>query len=274
MKKYEVVIGVIAIAALFIAISATRTSSPESLADRVIQKGEVRIGYIVYPPLLYKDPTTGKLSGVSYDIAEAAAKKLNLATRWVEEVGWGSAIEGLKTQRYDMVGTQMWPNAQRAREAVFSLSPMNSVIYPYVRIGDARFTGNLPRLNSPEFTISVLDGEMSSFIAKEDYPNARINSLPQLASYAEVFLNVTNRKADITFVEPPAANDFLKSHPWTIERLVGAPVRTFGNSFVFARGEESMVSMWNVALRELINDGTITRTLQKYNVLADYEVTR
>jgi ABC-type amino acid transport substrate-binding protein len=273
-KLSSVVIGIIAIIALIVGFSAIKHNNSVSVADKVIDSGEIRIGYIVYPPLLFKDQATGKLSGVSYDLVEATAKKLNLKTNWVEEVGWGSAIEGLKTKRYDILGTQMWPNSARAREAVFSIAPMNSVLYPYVKTGDTRFSGNLSKLNSNQYSISALDGEMAQFIAKDDYPLAKLNALPQTTSYAEVFLNIINGKADATFVEPSAANDFLKSNPGKIERVGNTPVRTFGNSFAFVRGQESMVSMWNVALGELINDGTVTRTLEKYNVAGDYTLNK
>lgn len=276
MKKYgSMIVGLIAIIALIVSFTTARKNEASpSLSDTVIKNGEIRVGYIIYPPLIYKDQTTGKLSGVSYDIVEAAAQKLNLKTNWVEEVGWGSAIEGLKTKRYDILGTQMWPNSARAREAAFSTAPMNSVIYPYVKTNDERFSEDLKKLNSDQFTISAVDGEMATFIAKNDFPQAKVNTLPQLSSYSEVFLNITNNKADVTFVEPSAANDFLKSNPNTIKRAGTNPIRTFGNSFAFARGEESMVSMWNVAISELVNDGTVVRTLEKYNVSNDYTLNR
>jgi ABC-type amino acid transport substrate-binding protein len=275
MSKYgNIIIGIIAVIALVVGFSAMKQNKSLSVADKVIDRGEVRIGYIVYPPLLYKDEATGKLSGVSYDLVEAAATKLNLKTNWVEEVGWGSAIEGLKTKRYDILGTQMWPNSARAREAVFSNAPFNSVIYPYVKTGDARFNDNLAKLNSNQYTISAVDGEMATFIAAQDYPNAKLNALPQLTSYAEVLLNIVNGKADIGFIEPSTANDFLKTNPGKIVRVGNTPVRTFGNSFAFARGQESMVSMWNVAISELINDGTVARTLEKYCVANDYTLNK
>ncbi len=274
MKNYIVpVIGIIAVVALVLGITARNKNSSQAVSDKVIQNGEIRIGYIVYPPLLFKDPATGKLSGVSYDLVEAAAKKLNLKTNWVEEVGWGSAIEGLKTKRYDMLGTQMWPNSARAREAVFSIAPMNSQIFPYVKTGDNRFN-DLTKLNSSQYSVSAVDGEMATFIAAQDYPQAKVNTLPQATSYAEVFLNILNNKADITFVEPSAANDFLKTNPGKITRLGTNPVRTFGNSFAFARGEDSMVDMWNVAITELVNEGTVASTLENYKVTNDYSLNK
>lgn len=274
-KSGVIIVGLIAIVALILGVMGLNNKSTQtSVSDKVIKSGELRIGYIVYPPLLFKDPATGQLSGVSYDLVEAAAKKLNLKTNWVEEVGWGTAIEGLKTGRYDILGTQMWPNSARAREAVFSNAPMNSVLYPYVKTGDTRFNGDLSKLNSNQYSVSAVDGEMATFIAAQDYPQAKLNTLPQASSYAEVFLNIVNNKADITFVEPSAANDFLKTNPGKITRLGATPVRTFGNGFAFTRGQDSMVDMWNVALGELIGEGTVQKTLEKYNVANDYSLNK
>lgn len=273
-KTGTIVLGVIAVLALVISISGSRHNKSGSVADSVISKGEIRIGYIVYPPSMIKDEKTGKLSGFSYDLVEAAAKNLGVKTNWVEEVGWGSAIEGLKTKRYDIVGTQIWPNSARAREAIFSMAPFYSGIYPYVRAGDTRFTYDLSVINSNQYTLSILDGEMAAFIAKQDFPLAKVNTLPQLSSYAEVFLNVVNKKADLAFAEPSSANDFLKSNPGTLVRVTDKPIRTFGLDFAFARGEDSMAAMWNTALGELVNDGTVARTLTKYGVQNDYILAR
>ncbi|MEI8223906.1 MAG: transporter substrate-binding domain-containing protein [bacterium] len=274
MKKYSIIIiGIIAVIALILGITTLSRNKSISVAERVVSKGEIRIGYIVYPPLLLKNPVTGELSGISYDLVEAAAKNLGLKTNWVEEVGWGTAIEGLKTKRYDILGTQMWPNSARAREAAFSLAPMNSTIYPYARPNDYRFN-SLESINSSNITIGVLDGEMASFIAEQDYPNAKVNALPQLSSYSEVFLNILNKKSDVAFVEPSVANDFLEKNPGSVVRIGNEPVRTLGNSFAFARGEDSMVTMWNIAMQELINDGTVKRTLEKYNVSKEYTITK
>ncbi len=231
----------------------------------------IRIGYIVYPPLLEKDANNGSLSGVSYDIVEAAAKKLGLETNWTEEVGWGTALEGLNTNRYDILGTQMWPNEAREKVAVFSVAPMDSVLYPYVKKGDTRFSSNLSALNSSEYKISAVDGELAVFIAQEDYPMAKLVALPQLSSYAEVFLNIVQGKADVSFNEPSAAADFLKSNPNTIERVGSQPVRAFGNSFAFKK-TSVLLNDWNIAIQELINSGEINRILNKYGVETHYRI--
>jgi len=264
MKKVLTIVAIVIVLALVWAW--TNKSSENSLAG-----GTIRIGYIIYSPSLVKDTVTDKLSGFSYEIVEATAKKIGMKTEWVEEVGWGTALEGLNTNRYDMVGTQMWITDGRDKQALFSISPMDSVSYAYVRKGDKRFDSDLSILNSEKYTISVMDGEITTSIATEDFPKAKTFALPQLSSLAEVFLNVVQKKADITFTEPAAMQDFLASHPNTLERVVDKPLRSYDNSFAFKKGNTELVEEWNKATRELMDSGEVKTILEKYGV-ADYYV--
>lgn len=266
LKNLLPVIVIIAlVAAIFYFVSPNKSSSSNSVADSVLKSGTVRIGYVVYPPFLIKDANSGQLSGVSYDLIEQAAKNLNLKTNWAEEVGWGSMIEGLRTKRYDIIGTFIWPNSARSREASFSKPLFYSVVYPYAKSSDTRFDNNLSGLNSPSVTLATIDGEMTSFIAKADYPQAKTYSLPQLSSVSEALVGVTSGKADVTFVEPAIANDYLANNPGSIRKVGNTSVRTFANVLAVARGENDLLGMFNTALEELQFDGSVKRAVAKYN---------
>ncbi len=259
-------VGIIAILIIAIGLFSINKN------DNSLNENTLRVGYIIYPPLLEKDANTGQFQGISYDIVEAVAEKIGVETKWTEEVGWGTSLEGLKTNRYNILGTQMWPNVERERVVSFSIAPMDSVIYGYVKKGDTRFNDDLSILNSNEYKITSLDGEMAMFIAQEDYPNAQIVALPQLSSYSEVFLNIIQSKADITFAEPSTAEGFLTAHPNTLDRVNGEPVRSFGNSFAFNKEDVELREKWDKAVQELIDEGEIQRILEKHGVENYYKV--
>ena len=263
-NKIYLAIGIIAIVILVLGISIN--NNDDSSGDNTL-----KVGYIIYPPLLEINPS-GQLQGVSYDIVEAVADKIGVETKWTEEVGWGTSLEGLKTNRYDVLGTQMWPNAEREKVASFSIAPINSVLYGYVKKDDTRFNDDLSVLNSNEYKITFVDGELAMFIAQEDYPDAQVASLPQLSSYSEVFLNIVQGKADISFNEPSAVEDFLKSQPDSLDRVRGEPVRTFGNSFAFNKEDLELIEKWDKAIRELIDEGEIQKILEKHDVQNHYTV--
>ncbi len=269
VQKYGV--GIIAILALIFALLSFNNedksvSYEQDLVEKVLSKGEINAGYIVYDPYIIQDPETGDLSGFSYELAELIAERLNIKINWAGESAWGTATEDLKVGRYDMMGVLMWPNSSRARNAYFSEPVMYSTVYAYSRADDDRFDNGLDVLTSGEYKLSTLDGEMSSFIAKESYPNAPVVELPALSSVSEILLNITTGKADITFVDPTVANNFLESNPGSIKQASDELVRTFGNSYVFPRGEDAMLRMWNVALQELANEGKVEELLNKYDI--------
>lgn len=242
-----------------------RTFTAEtSVYDSVVKRGTIRCGYGIYNPGCMKDPNTGKLSGIGVDTLELAAKNLGLKVEWTEEVGWGTMIEGLQTNRYDIIVTPVWATSDRARVIDFSKPLFFSPVFAYVKAGDKRFSaGNLKSLNSPQYSIASIDGATAEIIAQEDFPNVKRVSLPQLSDFSQLLLTVSSGKADMTFTEPADAAAFMKSNPGSIERI-GAPVRVFPNCWIFKRGQMEFRNMINTALDQLINSGAVDRIISKY----------
>src|SRR6516225_3924485 len=136
--------------------SDNSATSDKSLYKRVMQSGTIRCGYAMFPPYCMKDPNTGKLSGIFVEVLEEAGKNLGLKIDWKEEVGWGSIIEGIETDRYDLVPTGVWPNASRGRLASFSTPLFYNALNVYTRANDHRFD-NLQAINSDTVTIATID---------------------------------------------------------------------------------------------------------------------
>lgn len=245
--------------------SSNNTSNSENITlTSVLNRGEIRVGYVIYPPGMIKDANTGKLSGIFHDALEEAGKNLGLKINWVEEVGWGTMIEGIKTGRYDMIGSAVWPTATRAKNVDFTVPLNYGVTGVYVRSDDNRFA-NLKNINNSSVTIATIDGEISSFIAKETFPQAKVVSLPQDAQISQVLLNITTGKADVAFVEPAVAEEFLAKNPNTIKNVAKEnPIRAYGNTWVIPKNEEGFKSMLDVAIEELQNNGKIDELIQQY----------
>lgn len=243
-----------------------RTNSEQSVYDRVMQQGKIRCGYVLYTPGCLKDPNTGKLSGIGIETLELVAKNLGLKVEWTEEVGWGSMIEGLQTNRYDMVATPVWTNANRAKQADFSKSLFYSPIFIYVKKGDKRLSGDnaLQQLSSGKFTIATIDGETAEIIAREDFPTAKKVSLPQLSDLSQLLLTISTGKADVTFMEPASAAPFIAHNPGAVEVLkADKPIRIFPNCWMFKRNQMEFKDMIDTALEQLINSGAVDKIIRK-----------
>ena len=183
---------------LFASVLGNKIEPSEDLLTTVLDKGEIRIGYVINPPWLIKDPNTGSLSGIYYEAVEKMGKNLDLKMNWAEETGWGTMIEGLDTKRYDMVVGGIWPSSTKSKRINFSAPIYFSVIGIYTKPDDDRFI-DLNNINSQDVTIATIDGEMSLFIAKTKFPNAKLLSLPQDSQISHMLLNVKTGKADCGF---------------------------------------------------------------------------
>jgi polar amino acid transport system substrate-binding protein len=246
--------------------TSANATAATTVFDRVLKSGTIRCGYVIYPPGLLKNPNTKAIEGVFPETLAAASKALGFKVEWVEEVGWGSMIEGLEADRYDMICSPVWANASRAKRADFTVPLFYSGIGIYTRTDDHRFDADPAALNSPSVKLATIDGEMSDIISHQDFPAASRVSLPQLSDNSQLLLGLKDKKADATFVEPYIAQQFLASNPGTIRNMaVERPIRIFPNTMMVKKGETKLRTMMDTALMEVLNSGAVDKILQRYS---------
>jgi polar amino acid transport system substrate-binding protein len=269
-KKFHCILNLaFAITASILIIACDKNKSVEqSQSDtlqQVLSSGKIRCGYVVYPPGLIKNPNTGKVSGIFAEVLEEAAKNLDLQVEWTEEVGWGTMVEGLNNRRYDMIGSPVWPLGQRIRVSDFTKPIYYVVVNAYVQNGNTKFDNALEKINSPDVRIATIDGELTSTVAKSDFPNARILSLPQMSDVSQLLLNVADGKADVTFVEPAIALEFMKNNPGKLQKVISSkPIRSFPNCMMVRQNDTQFRRLIDNALTEVLNSGFVDQVIKKY----------
>jgi polar amino acid transport system substrate-binding protein len=247
---------------LFVPNSATKSGD---LAQKVLANKEIRVGYIAYPPGLIKDPNTGQLSGIFYDALNEAGKKLGVKVTWAGETTWGTMLEDVNSGKFDMIGSPVWQSAARGTQVDFSRPLMYSVIAIFARPNDHRFDNSYDAINSPDVTISIIDGELAQSIAKEKFPKAKVLSLPQTADVSQNYLNVASGKADVVIEEIPTANDYLRNNPGSIRNVQPSnPLTINGNTMLIPQNQMAFKEMLNTALGEELNSGYIDTLIKKY----------
>lgn len=272
MKKGAVIfLVIVALAGVPLGLSTCADPSQKnhsqgaSVYDRVANTRTLRAAYITYPPAVVRDAKTGKLSGAFVEILERAAANLGWKVVWTEEVGWGAQIEGLASDRYDIVGSPVWANPTRARLTTLTRPVYYSGIGIYVRKGDDRFVKNRAAMNDPSVRIATIDGETADLIARTQFPKAQRVSLTQLADISEMFLQVSTGKADVAFAEPYPGMAFLKANPGTLVNIAAtSPIKTLGNCYMLKAGEWQLKQALDVAVEDLQNSGFVDEVLDRY----------
>lgn len=245
---------------------ASEDKGKESAYDRVLRTGTIRCGYAISPPALIKDPNTGKLSGLDYDIWTEIGKELGLTIEWTEEAGWGNFIEGLKTGRYDAFCSGLWPDPARAKFLSLTDPVMFSFLEAYTRAGDTRFDGNLEKINKSTVKIPAIEGDVSVSLVQKSFPNANISYLPQTATLSDMFLSVLSKKSDVIFIEPAMLAGLNKTNKGALQKVKNVPPAfTFASYYGVLAGEYQVRDMLNLGLRSLRNDGRLEKLARTYS---------
>ncbi len=246
-------------------LNALSSNDKDSVYARVMKSGTIKCGYIPYAPAMMVDPNTGEKSGIFFDFMNEVGKRLSLKVEWVQESGWGSYINDLKTDRFDMLCSTVWTNSARAREANHIKPLYYSAITAWVRSDDNRFNENLDILNSKEHSIATIDGEAAAAMANINFPNAKLFSLPESASISKIALSVSTGKADATFLESYVAQNFLKNNPNSLKQI-GGNLRLYGNAMFLKKGEHDLRLMVDAAVEEILNSDFLPNLFDTYNV--------
>ena len=251
--------------AFCLTLQPTWAAEKESAFNRVMRTNTLRCGYVALPPQFIIDPKTGQFSGVSYDVVTEIAKRLHLKVEWTEQVNFATVGEGIKSGRYDafcLTGYR-WPNLARVFD--YTDPVFYSTTNAYVRKNDHRFDRDLKTINDDKVTVATIDGEASEAIRNDDFPRAKIYSMPQDTAISMLLEAVDSGKADVALANPLMVMPYLQAKPDTIRRIEGHnPIRAYAHALAFGKGEQEMASTFNVALEEMLNSGVIDQILDRY----------
>lgn len=247
---------------LLLLFLSTPAFAGEKAYDRVIGSGTLRCGYSIAPPVLMKDPNTGKLSGMDVDVWEGIARRLDMKIEWVESSGWGTFPEDLRSDKYDAYCSQIWINPARAKFLSLTLPITYAFTNTYVRPDDARFDGkDMEVFNSDTVTIPAIDGDITDHMARSRFPKAKVYTLPGASTVAEMYMAIITKKADVLFIDPSMYQAVADKNEIKLKKLNLPPAFTFGSRYSVAAGELQLRDMINVVLQAMIDDGTMEKTV-------------
>ena len=121
---------------------APKTDNEFNTAFKRIEKTGVMVcGYIDYKMYSYKDPLTGKMAGIFYDLTENIARNAGYKTRWVETT-YATLTEDLRLEKFDVFCGGLWPSINEAKVLRYSIAAFYAGLGIYVRKDDTRFPNN------------------------------------------------------------------------------------------------------------------------------------
>ena len=259
---------IIAITGLFLPTSSSRppvNPVEASALDHITKTGKLRVGYEGYPPYTMKDPTTGKLTGFSVDLAEYIAREAGWKLEWVQ-TSPDTKIPDLQAGKFDVMTEPIFRTIPRATRVTFSRP------YAYfgdaagiVRKGDTRFKV-IDDLNASGITIAVRQGYTDQTFASDNLPLATLRAL-KVDDTSQVFLEVIAGKADVALADLEQVKSFAAKHATEVEvRFVDPAPSYIPAGLMLKQGDFTLYNFVNTSLDYMEANSILTRLNRKYSL--------
>ncbi|SFU49916.1 polar amino acid transport system substrate-binding protein [Methylobacterium sp. 174MFSha1.1] len=149
------------------AVAAAQDAPKAALPPDVVKSGTLKVAIVPnYPPMEFKNPETGQLTGFDVDLGDALAKKLGVKLAW-QETSFDQMMPALATGRVDAILSGMTDLPTRHDTATF---------VDYLRSGPQFF---VRKARAPEFT------GMASLCGKKAGASRRTSFPREIAAWSE-----------------------------------------------------------------------------------------
>jgi ABC-type amino acid transport substrate-binding protein len=240
----------------------------ETTFERVMRTNVLRCGYYNFPPVMIMYDEQGKKNptGFSVDLLQTIGQKTGLKIEWTEEVTFGNWPQALDAGRVDAMCTPIWPDAPLGRVVLFTRPMFYSTMAPLVRTDDARFGNDVARLNQPDITFLVQDGNALVELTKQFFPKAKILAIAANVDGASAIENIITKKADAIILDKNAVYEYNKRASKNLLRMVDAenPLKYQPATMAVSVKEPALQAFLDNALNDLYYTGTIDYILKKW----------
>lgn len=125
--------------------------------------------------------------------------------------------------------------------------------------------GSVTTENLSGKTVGVLLGSLQETILK-DVDGVKIKAYND---YTGAILDLNNKKIDAILISISPSKEYLAQNPKLV--MVGALENTVGGGYAFAmnKGQDKHITKINTSIQKLLDDGTVDKLLQKYEVIQE-----
>lgn len=240
-------------------------------------KTTINVGTITtYPPLEFKDPQTGELTGFNHDVMEAIAAKAGLTINWVE-AAWAeqASFAPLKVGRMDVATGVMVDNPEK-RADVSYLDFMNDPYTFYTTNQRAGEFTDLTALCGKRVAMTRGSSTTGAAVERWNEENCVKAGKPPLEQQAanstpDQQLMLKQGRVDAGFT---AKSSFAQAKLTGVDEYtaLGEPLVTVMYGFPFLATNTELGDKLKAALDEVIADGTYGKLIEKWKLTEDSSI--
>jgi len=271
MRK-GLLMGLMAIAALGLIFTSTAFAADIELAkkstvEKILKRGELRVGFESgYVPFEMTDKT-GKFIGFDMDFARRMAKAMGVKFVPVN-VAWDGIIPALMTDKFDIIMGGMTITQERNLKINFA--------DPYIVVGQSillnkKHEGKVlsyKDLNDPKFILTSRMGTTGEQAIKRMIPKATYKGFE---SEAEAGLEVINGKADALVYDLPFCGFLYGSQGKGKTVFLNQPFTFEPLAWAINKGDPDFLNFLNNFLRQSKGDGFYEKVYNKWIIGSDWK---
>jgi ABC-type amino acid transport substrate-binding protein len=233
----------------------------EDSFSKVKRTGVLRVGYIVAPPWIVRDPKTGELSGTSIDTINEIARLMEVKLEF-EEANFATFAAGLQSGKYDLSIAPIFSTIPRAKVVAFTQPQMylgNSAI---VRRNETRFK-TLEDIDQVGVVVAVTQGEQGHEYAKANFKKAQIKVISggdQSMTYSEVLAG----RADVALGDAWFIGKFVAEHAEARDLFPDSPYNVTPIAWSVRYEDMPLLTFVNTSLDYLDTTGKLDEIFRKH----------
>lgn len=236
-------------------------------AAELSQKEVIKVAMMPnYPPLEFKDPDTGQMTGMDYDLGIEIGKRLNRKISW-QEIGFEQMVNAVATKRIDMILSGMTDTKARQPVATF---------VDYYQSG-------------PQFYTSVAHSDINQMLdlcGKKVGTSRRTTFPAEIATWSQAHCEAAGKPAIVVVGAEGIADARTQLRQGRIEGVVQGSetlpyimnlekntYKPIGKAFAYqvtgigiAKDDQALIDGVKDALSAMIADGTYLKILTKWGM--------
>lgn len=231
-----------------------------STLGNITANSKIKIGYLVYPPSITKNQTTGELGGHLVDAIKDIARLNNWTPEFIE-TDWANFAVGLESRRFDVSIVPTFVTVPRALSVYFTKPLFYAGNSAIVRANETRFT-TLESIDQPGINVAVTQGEAGDEYVKANFKKAKITRFSG-GDQSLAFQAVAAGRADVALGDAYVTSQFAKANNQVKDLFANNPYNLTPISWAVRRGDEQMLNFLNSSLEALDSQGRLREWEQK-----------
>jgi lysine-arginine-ornithine-binding protein len=252
-KNLGLVVMLVSIAML----SAIPVSWASSLDD-VKAKGVIVFATdATYPPFESVDKD-GKIVGFDVDLGNEVAQRMGLKAQFVN-TAWDGIFLGLSGKKYDVIISSVSITPKRQETFDFSI-PYKDTYQILVVKKDEKDIKTKDDLKG-----KIVGVQIGTTSEKEAKNVAGVREVKSYNTFVEPFMELSFGRIEAVIVNGAVANTFVQRYPDKF-KITGEPFLYNKNGIVIRKGEKEIKEAIDKVLKQMTDEGWITKLREKYMI--------